>query len=51
MNDLAITVALLVALLLILGSGVWVGLSLTGVAWLAVTLFSSRPAGVTPSTW
>jgi tripartite ATP-independent transporter DctM subunit len=45
MNDLAITVALLVALLLILGSGVWVGLSLTGVAWLAVTLFSSRPAG------
>jgi tripartite ATP-independent transporter DctM subunit len=45
MNDLAITIALLVALLLILGSGVWVGLSLTGVAWLAVTLFSSRPAG------
>ena len=35
----------LVALLLILGSGVWVGLSLTSVAWMAVTLFSSRPAG------
>ncbi len=45
MNDLYITAALLVALLLILGSGVWVGLTLTGVAWLAVTLFSSRPAG------
>jgi tripartite ATP-independent transporter DctM subunit len=45
MNDLAITAALLVALLLILGSGVWVGLTLTGVAWMAVTLFSSRPAG------
>ncbi|MBG6074361.1 TRAP transporter large permease [Polaromonas sp. CG_9.11] len=45
MNDLAITAALLAALLLILGSGVWVGLSLTGVAWMAVTLFSSRPAG------
>jgi tripartite ATP-independent transporter DctM subunit len=45
MNDLAITVGLLVALFLILGSGVWVGLSLTGVAWMAVTLFSSRPAG------
>ncbi|MBU0589759.1 MAG: TRAP transporter large permease subunit [Gammaproteobacteria bacterium] len=45
MNDLAITAGLLVALLLILGSGVWVGLTLTGVAWLAVTLFSSRPAG------
>jgi tripartite ATP-independent transporter DctM subunit len=45
MNDLAITAALLVSLLLILGSGVWVGLTLTGVAWMAVTLFSSRPAG------
>ena len=45
MNDLAITAALLVALLLILGSGVWVGLTLTGVAWMAVTLFSSRPVG------
>ena len=45
MNDLAVSAMLLVALLLILGSGVWVGLTLTGVAWLAVTLFSSRPAG------
>ena len=45
MNDFAITALLLVSLLLILGSGVWVGLTLTGVAWIAVTLFSSRPAG------
>jgi len=45
MNDLWITASLLVALLLILGSGVWVGLTLTGVAWLAVSIFSSRPAG------
>ena len=45
MNDLFITAALLVSLLLILASGVWVGLTLTGVAWLAVTLFSARPAG------
>ena len=45
MNDLVITAGLLVALFLILGSGVWVGLTLTGVAWMAVTLFSSRPAG------
>jgi tripartite ATP-independent transporter DctM subunit len=45
MNDLAITAALLVSLFLILGSGVWVGLTLTGVAWMAVTLFSSRAAG------
>ena len=45
MNDLVITALLLVSLLLILGSGVWVGLTLTGVAWMAVTLFSTRPAG------
>ena len=45
MNDLYITAALLLSLLLILGSGVWVGLTLTGVAWMAVTLFSSRAAG------
>ena len=45
MNDLAITAGLLLALFLILGSGVWVGLTLTGVAWMAVSLFSSRPAG------
>jgi tripartite ATP-independent transporter DctM subunit len=45
MNDLLITASLLAALLLILASGVWVGLTLTGVAWLAVSIFSSRPAG------
>ena len=45
MNDFAITGLLLVALLLILGSGVWIGLTLTGVAWIAVSLFASRPAG------
>ena len=45
MSDLAITASLLVCLLLILGSGVWIGLTLTGVAWVAVTLFSNRPAG------
>jgi len=45
MNDIVITALLLVSLLLILGSGVWVGLTLTGVAWMAVTLFSTRPAG------
>jgi C4-dicarboxylate transporter DctM subunit len=33
------------ALFVILGSGVWVGLTLSGVAWIAMQLFSSRPAG------
>jgi len=45
MNDLAITAGLLVSLFLILGSGVWVGLTLTGVAWMAMALFSSRSGG------
>ncbi|MBK7261328.1 MAG: TRAP transporter large permease subunit [Rubrivivax sp.] len=45
MNDLAITALLIVALFAILGSGVWIGLTLTGVAWIGMELFSSRPAG------
>jgi C4-dicarboxylate transporter DctM subunit len=45
MNDLAITALLIATLFLILGSGVWIGLTLSGVAWVAMQLFSSRPAG------
>ena len=40
-----ITALLIVALFLILGSGVWIGLTLSGVAWIGMQLFSSRPAG------
>jgi C4-dicarboxylate transporter, DctM subunit len=45
MSDLAITSLLIGALFLILGSGVWIGLTLSGVAWLGMQLFASRPAG------
>jgi C4-dicarboxylate transporter, DctM subunit len=45
MSDLAITALLIVSLFLILGSGVWIGLTLSGVAWIGMQLFSSRPAG------
>jgi tripartite ATP-independent transporter DctM subunit len=45
MSELGITVLLVASLFLILGSGVWIGLTLTGVAWIAMELFSSRPAG------
>ena len=45
MNDLVITALLVVSLFLILGSGVWIGLTLSGVAWLAIQIFSDRPAG------
>ena len=45
MSELAVTGLLIGSLFVILGSGVWIGLSLTGVAWIAMELFSSRPAG------
>src|SRR5512147_2324138 len=43
--DALITTLLVVALFALLGSGVWIGLALSGVAWIAMELFSSRPAG------
>ena len=45
MNDIAISGLLIVALFALLGSGVWIGLTLAGVAWIGMELFSSRPAG------
>jgi len=45
MTDIGITVLLVVSLFLILGSGVWIGLTLSGVAWIGMQLFSARPAG------
>src|SRR5512147_2415303 len=43
--DALITTLLVVTLFVLLGSGVWIGLSLAGVAWIGMELFSSRPAG------
>jgi C4-dicarboxylate transporter, DctM subunit len=45
MSDLGITFLLIATLFVILGSGVWIGLTLSGVAWIGMQLFSSRPAG------
>jgi tripartite ATP-independent transporter DctM subunit len=45
MNDLVITALLIGSLFLILGSGVWIGLTLSGVAWIGIQIFSARPAG------
>jgi len=45
MNDLVVAALLIVTLFLMLGSGVWIGLTLSGVAWIGMELFSSRPAG------
>ena len=43
--DLTITALLIITLFVILGSGVWIGLSLAGVAWIGMELFTSRPVG------
>ncbi|MFZ3082478.1 TRAP transporter large permease [Rhodoferax ferrireducens] len=45
MNDLLITGILVAALFFILGSGVWIGLTLSGVAWICIQIFSARDAG------
>ncbi|MFI4924459.1 MAG: TRAP transporter large permease [Vicinamibacteria bacterium] len=45
MSDPVITLLLIVALFALLGSGVWIGLALAGVAWIGMELFSARPAG------
>ena len=45
MGDFGITVLLIVALFLLLGTGVWIGLTLLGVAWIGMELFTTRPAG------
>jgi tripartite ATP-independent transporter DctM subunit len=43
--DAFITALLILFLFLLLGSGLWIGLSLLGVAWIGMELFTSRPAG------
>jgi C4-dicarboxylate transporter, DctM subunit len=45
MNDLLVTALLVLSLFLILGSGVWIGLTLSGVAWIAIAVFSNQSAG------
>ena len=45
MNDMMITGLLVLTLFLILASGVWIGLALSGVAWVGMQMFSARPAG------
>jgi tripartite ATP-independent transporter DctM subunit len=43
--DVLVTTLLIVLLFALLGSGLWIGLSLLGVAWIALELFTSRPVG------
>ncbi|WP_136660125.1 TRAP transporter large permease subunit [Nitratireductor sp. XY-223] len=45
MEDISVIVLFLFVLFLLLGTGVWVGLALMGVAWVGMELFTSRPVG------
>ena len=45
MENIAFTAIFLFVLFLLLGTGVWVGLALMGVAWVGMELFTSRPPG------
>jgi C4-dicarboxylate transporter DctM subunit len=43
--DFLITILLVVLLFALLGSGLWIGLALMGVAWIGMELFTTRPVG------
>jgi C4-dicarboxylate transporter DctM subunit len=43
--DAFITILLIAFLFLLLGSGLWIGIALLGVAWLGMELFTQRPVG------
>jgi len=45
MTEIYATIIFIFTLFFLLGSSVWVGLSLIGVAWVGMELFTSRPAG------
>lgn len=45
MEDLTLTLIFLLTLFFLLGTGVWIGLALMGVAYVGLELFTSRPAG------
>jgi len=45
MSEILATIVFLFVLFALLGSSVWIGLALMGVAWVGMELFTSRPAG------
>ncbi len=45
MENLSVIILFLFVLFTLLGSGVWVGLALMGVAWVGMELFTARPVG------
>jgi C4-dicarboxylate transporter, DctM subunit len=45
LDQFLLTAVFLIVLFFLLGSGVWIGLSLLGVGWVAMALFTTRPIG------
>jgi len=45
MTELYATAIFLIVLFALLGSSIWIGLALMGVAWVGMELFTIRPAG------
>ena len=45
MTEIYAITLFLIVLFVLLGTGVWVGLALMGVAWVGMELFTSRPVG------
>ena len=45
MENVSIIILFLFVLFTLLGTGVWVGLALMGVAWVGMELFTTRPVG------
>jgi len=45
MSEIFATIVFLFVLFTLLGTSVWIGLALMGVAWVGMELFTSRPAG------
>ena len=45
MNEITASILLIVVLLVLLSGGVWVGLTLAGVAWFGMEFFTARAAG------
>lgn len=45
MENVSVIILFLFVLFTLLGSGVWVGMALMGVAWVGMELFTSRPVG------
>jgi tripartite ATP-independent transporter DctM subunit len=45
MGDLGLSVFLILLLFVLLGTGIWIGLALLGVGWIAMAFFTTRPIG------